>query len=85
MAAQVGGVLRHHHEVPGTRFDGVFTAGALIALAGRIWLYEGDDLYPESRAHKTNPAVTARAATTMTTSATDLDCGRKGLKPMEQW
>lgn len=69
MAPQIGGVLRDYHQVESSGFDRPFTAGARIALAGRVWLDRHDRRGQlGSRAHTITAAARARATTTITTS-----------------
>ena len=85
VAAQIGREFGHHHEVALAGRDGSLAPGTPVALAGRIWLYDGDDVYPESTAHSTRATVMSPVLTTITMSRESRRCGRKGLKPMRAW
>ena len=80
MATQIRGVLGHHDEMEGPRWDGVVTSRAYVLLDGLIGLDRGHR-HPEKIAHAITPRVAASANTTRTMSSTLLSCSRNGLKP----
>ena len=71
MAAQVGCLGRHHHQVPGSHRDLVVAAGAEVGLFGFVGLY-GPHLevlppaYLGNSAHATSKAMATNAAATIT-------------------
>lgn len=48
VTAQIGPVLRNHHQVPLPRLHEPFTTGTDITLPGRVRLHRSDDLRLES-------------------------------------
>jgi hypothetical protein len=85
VAAEIGGILRHDHEVALADLDVARTAGAFVALPGGVGLNEGDDLYPEKAAHATNARAMRIVAATRTMSNVLRSCCRNGLKPTAAW
>ena len=85
VAAQIGGQFGDDHQMTLADPYPPVTAGADVALAGRIRLDGGDDLYAEEFAHGTRATATGTVPVVMETSTIVVRCLRKGLKPTEAW
>lgn len=90
MAAQIGMVLGHHHDMTVAYLHESVAAGAEVPLAGCVGLHGDDDFVveraqPEKAAHTTRAAATVKVTTTSTMSAVERRRTRNGLKPMTPW
>ena len=74
MTAQVGGELGDHYEVTDAGLDDEPATGTQIALAGGVWLDDGDVVYPERTAHNTNPKTASRVIAMMAMSVALRSC-----------
>lgn len=80
VTSQVGPLVRHNHQMEGSRWDGEVTSGAQVFLA-RLVRLDGANSYAEKIAHAITAKIDSTATITIAMSRTDLSCSRKGLSP----
>lgn len=80
VAAEVGGVIRHHDEMESPRRNRGVAAGAYVILAGGVRLNRRDR-YPRI-AHASKIKMITIVPATRAMSNGDLRAGRNGLNPI---
>ena len=80
MAAEIGSIVGHHHQVERSWRNHGVAAGAGVALAGGVGLNRRDRYPRIAHASKTTTITTVPMTRAM--SSGDLRAGRKGLNPI---